>query len=38
MEIKRKMLSEYQLKIANFDNITIGNVKKLMINTFDKSM
>ena len=28
--IKRKMLSEYQLKIADLYNIPIGNVKKLV--------
>ena len=30
------MLSEYQLKIADLYNIPIGNVKKLMLNFFDK--
>ena len=29
IEIKRKMLSGYQLKIADLYNIPIGNVKKL---------
>ena len=29
IEIKRKMLSEHQLKIADLYNIPIGNVKKL---------
>ena len=29
-EIKRKMLSKYQLKIADFYNISFGNVKKLV--------
>ena len=33
--IKREMLSEYQLTIANY-NILIGNVKKLMPNSPDK--
>ena len=32
IEIKREMLSEYQLKIADLCNILIGNVKKLMVN------
>ena len=36
IEIKRKMLSNYQLKIANFYNNLIVNVKKLMLNFFDK--
>ena len=35
IEIKR-MLSEYQLKIADLHNIPIGNVKKLGPNFFDK--
>ena len=30
------MLSEYQLKIADLNNIPIGNVKKLVPNFFDK--
>ena len=30
-EIKRKMLSDYQLKIADHYNIPIGNEKKLML-------
>ena len=30
------MLSEYQLKIAYLYNIPIGNVKKLVLNFFDK--
>ena len=29
LEIKRKMLSNYQLKIANFKNIPIDNIKKI---------
>ena len=29
IEIKRDMLSEYQLKIADLYNIPIGNVKKM---------
>ena len=35
IEIKRKMLSEYQLKFANY-NISIGNVKELVSHLFDK--
>ena len=35
-EIKREMLSNYQLKIADLYNISIGNVKKLVSNLFDK--
>ena len=35
IEIKREMLSGYQLKIADLYNIPIGNVKKLMPNFFD---
>ena len=36
IEIKRDMLSEYQLEIADLCNIPIGNVKKLVPNFFDK--
>ena len=36
IEIKREMLSEYQLKIADIYNIPIGNVKTLAPNIFDK--
>ena len=36
IEIKREMLSEYQLKIADHYNIPIGNVKKIVPNFFDK--
>ena len=36
IEIKREMLSDYQLKIADHYNIPIGNVKKLVPNFFDK--
>ena len=36
IEIKREMLSEYQLKIADLYNILIGNFKTLMCNLFDK--
>ena len=35
-EIKREMLSEYQLQIADLYNIPIGNVKTLVPNLFDK--
>ena len=35
MEIKREMFN-YQLKFANFYNIPIGNVKKLVSLFFDK--
>ena len=30
------MLSDYQLKLADHYNIPIGNVKKLVSNSFDK--
>ena len=36
IEIKREMLSNYQLKIADLYNIPVGNVKKLVPNVFDK--
>ena len=36
IEIKRKMFSNYQLKIANFYNIPISTVRKLVPNFFDK--
>ena len=36
MEIKREMLSEYQLKIIDLYNVPIGNIKKMMSNFFDK--
>ena len=36
IEIKREILSEYQLKVADLHNIPIGNVKKLVHNLFDK--
>ena len=36
IEIKRELLSDYQLKIADRYNIPIGNVKKLVPNFFDK--
>ena len=35
LAIKKDMLSDYQLKIAD-DYISIGNVKKLVIKFFDK--
>ena len=35
-EIKREMLSEYQLKIADLYNIPISKVKKLVPNCFHK--
>ena len=34
--IKREILSEYQLKIADLYNIPIGNVSKLVLKFFDK--
>ena len=34
--VKRKILSEYQLKIADLYNIPIGNVPKLVLKFFDK--
>ena len=36
MKIRREMLSEYQLKIADFYNIPISKVKQLVPNLFDK--
>ena len=36
IEIKREMLSKYQLNVADFYNIPIGAVKKLVSNFFDK--
>ena len=36
IEIKRELLSNYQLKIAEFYNNPIGNVKKLVSNFFGK--
>ena len=38
IEIKRSILSEYQLKTADLYNIPIGNVKKLVPNLIKKSM
>ena len=36
MKIKREMWTDYQSKIADFFNISIGNVKKLNPSFFDK--
>ena len=36
IEVKREMLSAHQLKIADLYNISIGNVKGLVSNIFDK--
>ena len=36
IEIKREMLCDYQLKIADLYNTPISNVKKLVPNLFDK--
>ena len=36
IEIKREMLSEYQLKIADLYNILLVMLKKLVPNVFDK--
>ena len=36
IEIKREMLSEYQLKITDLYNIPTGIVKKLVLNFFGK--
>ena len=36
IEIKREVLFDYELKIADLYNIPIGNVKKLVPNLFDK--
>ena len=36
IEIKREMLSDYHLEIANLYCIPIGNVKKLVPKFFDK--
>ena len=37
IEIKRELLSDYQLKIADLYNIPIGNVKKLVPNFLIKN-
>ena len=36
IEIKREILPEYQLTFADLCNIPIGNVKKTVLNFFDK--
>ena len=36
IEIKREILSEYQLKITDLYNIPFGNVKKLVPKLFNK--
>ena len=36
IKVKREMLSDYQLKIADLFNIPVGNVKKLVPNFSDK--
>ena len=36
IEIKREMLSEYQLQNADLYNISIGNIKKSVLNFLDK--
>ena len=36
IDIKREILSEYQLKITDLCNISIGNVKKLVVNFFER--
>ena len=36
IEIKKEMLSSYQVKIADFYDILIDNVKKLVPNFSDK--
>ena len=36
IEIKKETLSKYQLNIADFSNIPIGTVKKLLLNFFSK--
>ena len=35
-EIKKEMLSKYQLKTADLFNISIGNIKRLVPNLFGK--
>ena len=37
-EIKKEMLSDYQLNIADLYNILLGNVKKLVSNVFEKKI
>ena len=36
MKIKREILPNYQIKISDFSNFPISNVKKLVPNSFDK--
>ena len=36
LEVKKEILSEYQLEIADDYNFSISNVKKLIPNFFDK--
>ena len=36
IEVKREMLSKYQLRISDFNNFHIGNVKRLVPNFFGK--
>ena len=36
IEIKREMLSDYQLKVADLCNILIANIKKLVPNFYEK--
>ena len=36
IEFNKEMLSEYQLKIADLCNVPKSNVKKLVLNFFDK--
>ena len=38
IEIKREILSDYQLKIADLYNAPFGNVKKLVPYFFDKKL
>ena len=38
IEIEKEILSNYQLKIADFYNVPIGIVKKLVPNVFDKKV
>ena len=38
IKIKREMLCNYQVKIVDFYNIPVGNVKKLVPNSFDKKV
>ena len=36
IEIKKEMLSNCQFKITDFYNVSIGNVKRLVLNFFNK--